>query len=130
MAKQQTEKQLIKILQNTRNKLDVIKDKRRKKIAKTLISKCFKYRNSYSCSKEESDRWWVYRKITHLQDSLLMCFDFELSASGEYTINPQNHIYPDYNLSDCKEISKEEFDRAWKEFLISIKQLRDNNGKA
>lgn len=34
-----------------------------------LVGKHFRYRNCYSCPETDADYWWLYIKVTHLDES-------------------------------------------------------------
>jgi hypothetical protein len=100
--KKQTEKQLCKIIQDARIKLNDVENKRKEKENKRLIGKCFKYRNSIG----SDNNWWLYMIVL---DSKLRMFSFEKTAMGEWRIN-KDDVY--YN-TDRVEITRNEFAGEW-----------------
>src|SRR6185312_4073195 len=43
-----------------------VEKRERAQHAEKLVGRCFRYRNSYSCPKDESERWWLYRRVLRL----------------------------------------------------------------
>ena len=112
--------ELGKILDKTRKELDEILDKEEYEKNIGLVGKYYKYRNSYSCPKEESDYWYIYRKITGIDEkNRLKVSSFSMDKDGKIEINNNDAFFS----SGWIEISKFEFDLAWDAILLRIKPI-------
>jgi hypothetical protein len=85
----------------------------RDKYNKTMIGKCFKYRNSGGgCD----SKWWLYVKITRAEDGHLRVFKFEQLPNGCVSIEPDQFSYNGkIGLIDSgyQEIEHSELSAAW-----------------
>jgi hypothetical protein len=98
---------------------------------KKLEGKYFKYKNCYSCPQKKSDYWWLYSKVVTVEKENLYksgenvlatctCWGFQTDKNGMININP---IYETYTHSLGVEISKSEFEKAWKATLNELSLL-------
>jgi hypothetical protein len=77
----------------------------------TLIGKCFKYSNARGGCDE---RWWLYLKVTTVDDGNLRAFKFEQRPNETIEIEPSSFVYHGRSLGPdgwCTEIDPSEFDR-------------------
>lgn len=104
MAKK-TEAQLIKILNDARNQLREIEDKRIIKERRQYVGKCFKFRNSYG----SGESWWLYCKALHLDGTSVIFFQFQKDSNGRWEIvDRQSHyLSPEYVEIPCHEFQTE-----------------------
>lgn len=96
---------------------------------KKLEGKCFKVKNNYSCPEEDTDYWWLYKKVTEIKPEFVYdtrgngvaChyngFSFQMDKNGDISV-----IKEDYGYVHClgDEISNEEFEEAFKNLKESI----------
>lgn len=86
-----------------------------------LVGRCFKFRNSYSCPEKPSDYWWLYLVVLKAAKGGLYTFEFQTDRHGEFDIKPRGFHY---NIGDdYQQISRTEFDRAWKQTRKEIASL-------
>lgn len=85
---------------------------------KSLIGKCFRYRNTFGDGKH----WWLYTVVTSVNRwGHLHGLSFQTKSDGSTEIEPRNYL----SLSGWKEISRQEFDRAKAQCIRRIvKQLK------
>lgn len=90
-----------------------------------LVGKCFRYRNSYG---GDVEKWWLYLKVLAVdEDGHLNCLTFETTSVGIVNIEPRTKYY---GLSgDYRSIEAAEFDHAWRELLMSLRALSDQQGE-
>lgn len=84
----------------------------RDKYNKTMIGRCFKYRNSGGgCD----DKWWLYVKVTRAEDGHLRVFKFEQLPNGNISIEPDQFSYSGKmdDRSGYKAIEPTELRSAW-----------------
>ena len=84
----------------------------RDKTNAALVGKCFKYRNSSG----SGEKWWLYLKITAVDDGNLRAFEFQQYSNGEIHIQPNDLIYHGRNLTEDGgyiEIKPAELQREW-----------------
>ena len=93
-----------------------------------LVGRCFKYRNCYSCPEKESDYWWLYRKITRVEDGSLRAFEFQIDSRGEFEVRPDKFVGLGDNGSGWTEIRGDEFSAAWEDFMTNIGAAALNAG--
>jgi len=85
---------------------------------KKYEGKYFKYKNCYSCPKDDSERWWMYIKIEKVnQLRWMQGFTFQTDKDGKVTIEQECSL----SESICQvAITKKEFDAAYKRMLKRI----------
>lgn len=105
MAKK-TEAQLRKIISDAYEQLDEIEDKRRVKERLPYVGKCFMFRNGYS----SGEKWWLYVKVLRLDETNLICFQFEKMSDGIIKIEPESILRMN---SGYTEIPCHEFQTEW-----------------
>jgi hypothetical protein len=94
MKEHPTEEQVVKTREaleaeaaHIRDQLDAIDTQERLAMHRSLVGKCFRYRNSYSCPKDESDRWWLYQRIIEIdRRGWLRVFMFQRDRDGKLEI--------------------------------------------
>lgn len=88
----------------------------------TLIGKCFKYSNAGGgCDK----RWWLYLKVTGVDDGNLRAFKFQQypNDSEHIEIEPNEFVYHGKSLTadgGYVEIESAEYEREWTRLLAKI----------
>lgn len=106
-------------------KIGRIEDAARFEENKQLEGKAFKYRNNYSCPEKLSDYWWLYIKVTKVTRDHIWTHQFQIDKYGEITVNLHKSYYRHLFGADSRiEISRAEFDRAWKALQAKIKTHR------
>ena len=66
-----------------RAQLEEIENKSKTARHRKLIGQCFKYRNCYSCPKDSSDYWWLYRRVVSVDGDWCEAFDFQTDQYGK-----------------------------------------------
>jgi hypothetical protein len=106
--------ELQQIIDNARKELFIIENEERRNINNNFIGKYYKYRNSYSCPKE-NEYWWIYQKITNVDEhGILYSLQFQKDIFGEIRINSHENTY----MINWIEITE-------KEFLEELKKIVD-----
>ncbi len=119
----QTPDELRRIIADAQKSLSAIQYQERRRAHERLIGKCYKFRNSYSCPEKESDYWWLYRKITSMDEfGWLNTFEFQKDRSGQITIREENLKVAE--SSEDIPISHAEFNEAWDALRKHIDQIR------
>ena len=81
-----TRKQLLDSLRSARDELD---DLDRKETAKTyvaLVGRCYKFRNCFSCPKDDGDYWYIYKQCLRIEDEKPIFLCFENDKNGKISI--------------------------------------------
>jgi len=88
---------------------------------KKYEGKYFKYRNCYSCPKDESEKWWMYVKVEKVtQLRWMQGFTFQTDMYGKVAIEQEKAL----SESSCQvAITKKEFDAAYKRMLKRIETI-------
>lgn len=86
---------------------------------KKLIGNCYKYRNSYSLPKEESDYWWMYIIVVGVdsESATLQVFTIQQDCHGEINVRTERPYYE--NMLQTP-IGRKEFDEAQTKIIASI----------
>lgn len=111
-----TEAQLRKIINAAMKEIRELEDKRRVKERLPYVGKCFKYRNGYNLN----EKWWLYVKVLRLDETNLICFQFEKTSDGIIRIEPESTIHINEGYM---EISCNEFRTAWIKCLQELSGL-------
>jgi hypothetical protein len=80
-----TKEELQKIIAagfEAREELRAIEDAEKTKANASLIGKCFKYRNSYSCPESDADYWWLYSKVVSVDGEWAQVLRFQTDRNG------------------------------------------------
>jgi hypothetical protein len=92
-----------------------------------LIGKCFRYRNSYSCPKDDSERWWLYRRVLRMSASgRLLVFQFQTDHCGQITIEPGSTVIDHESIGE--RISLRQFEHAWMVLLTKLTRTLNREG--
>jgi len=86
---------------------------------RSLVGRCFKYRNSYSCPEKPSDYWWMYTKVMKLKGANIICWQFQTDRDGKIEIEFARSYY-NHMVGDQVEISESEFNKAWRSIQKKI----------
>lgn len=82
------------------------------------VGKFYKTRNSYSCPEKPSDYWWVYEKVTRMDESgFLYTTQFQTDKHGKIFIEPDHYAY---HMQYGTEIKPAVFSRAWAKLIEDI----------
>ena len=101
-----------------------LEDQARSDANKGLAGKCFRYRNSYSCPKDDSERWWLYRRVTSVgKDGHLQVFQFQTDQYGKTEIE----FAKDRSSNLGEPITLKQFRHAWR---ITARMLNDRAREA
>jgi hypothetical protein len=113
-----SKEELYEIINAAKEELAVIETNEYLETNKSLVGKCYKCKDCYSCPQNENDFWWDYMKVTGTNNEGDMeVFVFYKDAQERINITP-NETYS--NLAHYTEITPEEFDSAWINLLSSL----------
>jgi len=79
-------------------------------LKKKYLGKCFKYKNCYSMPSKPSDYWWLYIKITGIEDNnYFRAMTFEDDGKGriEFEINKWHSLFDKHIPITFKEYKKQ-----------------------
>lgn len=107
--------EIMKIMNFLRQELYEIEDAEQELERKKYDGRYFKFRNSYSCPKKDSDYWWTYYRV-FINDGQLFACCFETDMYGEIKINPYCKANTGI-LGSCTEISEAEYTREYEKLL-------------
>ena len=114
LARKQELEQSIRV---TKMELDEIDTSIRGDRLKPLAGKCFKYHNSYSSPKDDSERWWMYKTITKVDGVNTWAFSFQKDEYNKVEID----FYDVYVPTDgWIEIDRNEFLEAWEHIFSDV----------
>jgi hypothetical protein len=109
--------ELQKRIDDARTELFKITDAEKYENNIKLLNKCYKFRNSYSCPHNEEDYWWMYQKITSINEyGNLKSFTFQTDKDGKIEIE-QNYEFCE---SEKIEIDYKEFVDEWNYLLVKL----------
>lgn len=98
----ETVEHLRKIAGEAQDKLWRIEADRRRKENGPKVGKTFRTRNNYSCPEKPSDYWWLYAKVTRMDEGgLLYATTFQTDRYGQITIQYDNCIHHAQYYSAC-----------------------------
>jgi len=107
--------QLQKIAGEAQDKLWQIQANERRKANGSKVGKTFRTRNSYSCPEKPSDYWWLWAKVTRMDDGgMLYATTFQVDRYGSIDIKRDQCIHHAQCYTQCPAA---EFNRAWKALL-------------
>lgn len=97
---------------------------------KSLVGKYFKYRNCYSCPKNDSDYWYSYYRITSITPNDIIfngngiscrctTLFFEEDKNGVINFDPSHVTFIDI----LEEISKAEYENAFKLIMNKLTNM-------
>lgn len=89
-----------------------------------LIGKCFKVRNSYSCPKDNSERWWLYSKVISSIDGSLRAIQFQIDIHGKAELEPDAYFS---NYDGQEEIKATVFQSELKKWMQYVQDCSFNN---
>lgn len=107
----------VKAGNKARQILDEDRRQKEEKKLKKLIGSCWKFNNGYN----REDRWWLYLKITRVEDTSLYGFSFQKTTLGKIEIDADDcFISLDGGYLPIK---PEEFSEAWLELKAELETL-------
>ncbi len=118
----QQEKKAESKLNSIRNQISKVESEELlPKYKKKFEGRYFKYRNCYSCPKDESERWWMYVKVEKITELRWMHgFTFQTDMYGKIFVERKGTL----SERDCQvAITKKEFDAAYKKMLKQIETI-------
>lgn len=114
--------ELKRIAKSAGDEISRIEVRERVAEANSLLGRCFKYRNSYSCPEKPSDYWWLYLRVVGVDKfGGLECFEFQIDKYGDLSVRPKRHAY--LSITGYTTIRLTEFSRAWESFTNRIWQF-------
>jgi len=95
-------------------KIHALRDEQFKEVElpklKKLVGTYWKYKNSYSFPEEESDYWYIYRRIDSIFNNSLQCTDVQIDKDGRAEIRSREISWyglgGNWQPSDKKEFIK------------------------
>lgn len=119
-----TKEQLEAELRPIQQALGRLRDQEARKESTSLIGRCFKYKNCYSCPDKPSDYWWMYIKVvgaSHWPKT----FEFQTDKYGHLTVKTDKHaIGVGHEGNGYVPITVKEFDAAWRKVQKRIAKLK------
>lgn len=116
--KQKTVDELTKIAREAQEKLGEIRAAEFRRLNGPKVGKAFKTRNNFSCPEKPSDYWWLYSKVTRMDDDgMLYATDFETDRYGNISVRFNHYAY---HMQGHQQIPAAEFRRAWKKMQAKI----------
>jgi hypothetical protein len=110
--------QLQKIATEAQAKLWEIEHAKRRKENGSKVGKTFRTQNNYSCPEKPSDYWWLYAKVTRMDDDgLLYATTFQTDKYGNVDIKYDELVYHMQHYSQCPAT---ELNRAWRALLRRV----------
>lgn len=102
-------------------KIGEIEDAKRCAENSKKVGRYFKTRNSYSCPEKPSDYWYVYAKVTRMDESgYLHATQFQIDRNGDVNIRFDQHSY---HMLGWTEIKRAEMLKAWKRLDAKLDKL-------
>jgi hypothetical protein len=115
----ETVEQLTKISRDAQAKLWQIEAVKRRNDNGAKVCKTFRTRNSYSCPEKPSDYWWLYAKITRMDEGgLLYATTFQVDKYGHVYIAYDTCVHHAQYYTSCTAV---EFNKAWRRLLKKLK---------
>jgi hypothetical protein len=114
-------RQQCQVLSNERVELETINEQ---EDASPWIGACFKYRNTDSSGKS----WWLYVRVTaHEHGQSFRTLQCQAQPGGWNIVTTSEHVYllPDPKNRGFTQITRREFDKAWRGFVARIESLND-----
>jgi hypothetical protein len=110
--------QLQKIALDAEEKLYRIRSDQFKSKNSSKVGKTFRTRNNFSCPEKPSDYWWLYAKITRMDDAgMLYATTFQTDKYGAVSINFDQCVHHAQYYSSCPAA---DFKKAWKAMLKKL----------
>lgn len=113
--------ELQKTLETARAELQEIQAREAEERNRQLVGKCFIYQNCYSCPEGPQDYWWLYVRVIGVDGESLRTWSFQTDKYGKVEIEPSRLC--GQLGSSHREISREEFDKAWQITLNALQRL-------
>ncbi len=120
------EQELEHTIETARGELYKIRNRKDTERASTLVSKFYKYHNSYSCPESDKDRWWLYMAIIKAERGSLYTESFQKDMYGALEIHFDQSRPLDLSEGYI-EISRDEYVQAWNS--ICSTRLADSTSK-
>jgi hypothetical protein len=117
-VKQKTVDELTKIACEAQEKLAAIKAEEFRRANAPKVGKTFKTRNNFSCPEKPSDYWWLYSKVTRMDnDGMLYATYFQTDKYGNISVCFDHYAY---HMQGHQQIPAAEFNRAWKKMVAKV----------
>lgn len=87
-------------------------------LARAMVGKCYRLRNSYSLPKGDSDYWPLFSRVTGVNDGRVVVMQFEIDKDGKCELHTAGICHPSTNLGE--EISHDEWRAAFIAFMGQI----------
>jgi hypothetical protein len=112
--------QLKQVIWNSNDELQQLESQERFSRNVDLVGRYYKFHNSYSCPQNESDYWWIYQRITGINEyGNLQAISFATDKNNKMTIEEEHSVYLDRWI----EITEDEFRKQWNKFVTKINQI-------
>ena len=86
-----------------------------------LIGKCFRYRNSYSCPETDADYWWIYARVTGLDEGgEPSALEFQTDKYGRTKIEVGAMFSPKIGWQEC---TARHFHMEWVDAMNKVKSV-------
>lgn len=112
------------IINTAQQELIAMHDEKKRVLGAALVGKCYRYRNSFSCPEGDADYWWLYMKLTGLDDmGTLIAHTFQTDKTGKIEIRfdePRYGFDPEGRFGTWEEISDIKFRSEWMVLQIEI----------
>lgn len=112
--------ELMRLFNDIRAELCEIEREENEAENSALLGRCFKYRNSYSLPQSDDDRWWIYRKVTALDDGMPVFFSFQTDIYGKSEVEKKESFG---SVKDWQEIPESELQDAWGDLLQRLSSI-------
>ena len=110
--------QLEKIAHDAQEKLSRIRSDKYKSENGSKVGKTFRTRNSYSCPEKPSDYWWLYAKVTRMDNAgMLHATTFQTDKYGVVSVNFDQCVHHAQYYDPCPAA---DFKTAWKALLKKL----------
>lgn len=117
----QSIEQLAEISRDAQERIEKIKSAERRADNGKKVGKYFRTRNNYSCPEKPSDYWWVYAKITKMDDAgYLYMTEFQIDKNGDINVRFDHYAY---HMQGWTEIKRAEMLKAWKRLDAKLDKL-------
>ena len=75
---------------------------------RSLLGKCFRFRNCYSCPEGPGDYWFLYSRVDHLDEGGSPCgISVQKDMDGRITIQANDRVY----ITGAEEITASKFNK-------------------
>lgn len=98
-----------------------IESRRRVEQAKSVMGKCYRYRNSHG---GDRPKWWLYARVVAARDGWPVLFMFETMQNGEIRVQSGNVHLGTPDSHGYEPITEAEYMKAWRALQKVIARTR------